>query len=85
MNTEIAPIHTMKKGQRYVQHGGEFELIEDVHPSIGHVNNWDGIGPSDVLAAKCVCVAGEIQGYFKPGSDWTLQGRIGVAFVNRIK
>ena len=81
MKTQLVPIETMKKGDQWNQHGGVFELLEDPHASSSHV---EGFGPSDVVAAPCVCVSGECGGYFQPGSEWTIQGRVNLVKVHKI-
>ena len=81
METKIVPIETMKKGDQWTQHGGVFELLEDLHPSVCHV---EGVGPSDVVVAPCVCVSGECGGYFQPGTAWTLQGRVSLVTVHKV-
>lgn len=43
----IVPIESLKKGNRFAEHGGVFELLEDPRPSFSHGPNGSfGVGPA---------------------------------------
>ena len=78
MNTNTIRIADLKTGDMVSAHGGTFRIVEDARDSIGHapadpISGWP-VGPAGVAVAKAVCVAGQVPGYFWPGSDWTFQG-----------
>ncbi len=81
----IVPIESLKKGDRFAEHGGVFELLEDPRPSFSHGpgGSFDA-GPADVVYAPCVTISGLVGGYFWPGSDWTLQGRVNLATKHKV-
>lgn len=71
--------HQIRKGDIIVQYGGRFECIAEPRLSNSHLPQdayWpaDPIGPSDCLVIEAVCIEGEMKGYFKPGSTFTIQG-----------
>lgn len=69
------------KGMIVRNHGGRFEVQEDARPSNGH-KPYGGTGPTDCAVARSICIEGEMQGYFKPGSDWAQQGnQLAVVYV----
>ena len=95
IHTRIADL---KKGDHVMQHGGIFTILEDAHPSMGHAPKawvkqqgqhgmYEGFvqlaGPIDCAYARAVCIHGETEGYFYPGSDWSFQGTTAV-YVDRI-
>ena len=77
ISRNIVPIESLKKGDRFTEDGGVFELLEDPRPSFSH-------GRVAVVYAPCVTISGEITGYFKPGSDWTLQGRVNLVTKHKV-
>ncbi|MBF9235553.1 hypothetical protein [Microvirga alba] len=78
MNTTRKFIHQFKTGDLVHAHGGTFRIIEDARESQGHrpqaAHLVQADGPSDCAVAKAICIEGEVQGYFRPGSEWTFQG-----------
>jgi hypothetical protein len=57
-------------------------MTEDMGCSVGHVENYgihEGYGPTGCVHGRAVCIQGEVQGYFKPGSPWAFQGKKGGA------
>lgn len=71
------PAH-LKAGDIVVAHGGKFRITSDARESLGHrpmaAHLQQAHGPSNCAVAKAVCLEGEVQGYFWPGSEWTFQG-----------
>lgn len=82
MKTEHVRIADLKAGELVLDCGGVFRVLEDARESQGHRPTiWHARtghasipGPSNCAVAASECVAGEVPGYFKPGSPWTLQG-----------
>ena len=77
-------IHEFKTGDLVSAHGGIFRVSHDAMESQAHrPTYWAGSaglghvtlpGPCSCAYAEAVCIEGEIQGYFKPGSSWDFQG-----------
>jgi hypothetical protein len=80
-------ISEFKTGDLIRAHGGIFRVTQDARESQSHrptywrngsnSNNSGHVtlpGPCDCAYAAAVCIEGEIQGYFKPGSSWDFQG-----------
>jgi len=77
----LVSIAQLQVGQVVQQHGGEFTVVAAPKMSNGHFPLSDHLtraqGPSNCAVVQTVCTKGEIQGYFKPGKEWTLQGTVG--------
>lgn len=76
----------LRKGMIVHQHGGRFLCLTNAQASNGHIDNaayWPkaGVGPTCCGVTKSVCIEGEQSGYFKPGSDWNLQGNHRASFT----
>jgi hypothetical protein len=71
-------IADLKVGDTVESNGGMFLIVENPFDSISHSRQKDtegwSVGPAGVAVAKAVCIAGEVNGYFWPGSEWTFQG-----------
>ena len=76
-------ISEFKTGDLVRAHGGIFRVSHDARESQSHrPTYWAGgdrghvtlPGPCSCAYAEAVCIEGEIQGYFKPGSTWDFQG-----------
>ena len=67
-----------------VQHGGLFRVMADPVESQAHrpEGYWPaaGVGPSSCVSVPSVCIAGEVAGYFRPGTEWSLQGNTHATF-----
>lgn len=77
MTTIRKTTYQLIKGDVIVQHGGRFELVEELQVGFPDDSGYwpqSGVGPSDCVFAQSVCIEGQVSGYFKPGSDWTIQG-----------
>ena len=74
----LKTISEFKVGDIVNYYGGKFEIVSDARESQGHrpmvAHLVQAEGPSDCAIAEAVCISGEVQGYFKPGADWTFQG-----------
>jgi len=86
MKPNIVPIESLKKGDRFTEHGGAvFELLEDPRPSFSHgPDSGFECGPPDVVYAACVTISGEVSGYFKTGTEWALQGRVNMVRKTKV-
>lgn len=73
MNLITVTVPELKAGNIVHFYGGTFRVLHDARRSDSHLPH-DGIGPTDCAVAEAVCLAGEIKGYFRPGSNWTFQG-----------
>lgn len=77
--------HELRKGDIVRFYGGRFEVVTNPRESSAHrpEGYWPhaGIGPSDCVASKAVCLEGEVPGYFKPGSEWSFQGNTRATFT----
>jgi hypothetical protein len=66
-------------------HGGQFKVTVAPRSSISHRPQSAHLtvapGPSNCAVVESVCVGGEVPGYFKPGTPWTLQGTVGGLFA----
>lgn len=75
----------LRKGMIVHQHGGRFEVMEDARASTGHRPkgaSLDEHGPTDCAVERSIYIEGEVQGYFKPGSDCTQQGnQLAIVYV----
>jgi len=77
-------VSNLKRGDVVHYYGGRFRIVGDVYPSTGHRVQYahltEGFGPTDCAVVKAKCIEGEIRGYFRPGSEWTFQGKVGSVF-----
>ncbi len=78
MNTTRVRIADLKVGDIVAQHGGLFRVQAQPYDSIGHApqdpaSGWHQ-GPAGVAVAPAICIQGQVPGYFKPGTEWKLQG-----------
>lgn len=76
--------HQLIAGDIVIAHGGEFEVTQSACPSVSYLPE-DGIGPTDCAVAQAVCLSGEVQGYFRPGSTWAFQGNHSVNYKVKAK
>lgn len=71
-------ISEFKAGDIVKHYGGTFRITKDARESQTHRPMAEHLvqahGPSECAIAEAVCISGEVQGYFKPGADWTFQG-----------
>jgi len=78
MKTISITPHALKTGDIVLAHGGKFRVTADPRESQGHRPRSGNIevaqGPSACVVVKAECIEGEVQGYFRPGSEWTFQG-----------
>lgn len=81
-NVNIAQLQV---GQVVAYYGGLFQVTEPARDSQGHrpkgSNGETAHGPANCAVVKAVCIAGEVKGYFKQGTDWTFQGTVGGPFA----
>ena len=87
METKLVGVGQLKAGDVVRAHGGRFLVTEqprssEAHAPKGWVGSHEGYvrlqGPSDCAYTVARCIEGSVPGYFAPGSDWTLQGRVGL-------
>lgn len=82
MNTNIAQL---KQGDIVMYYGGKFKVIGSPRESQGHrpqsARLTTAFGPTNCAVVDAVCIDGEVEGYFKPGSPWTFQGTVGGLFA----
>ena len=73
-------ISELKKGDIVTAHGGKFRILEDASESLAHrpmrAHLVQDHGPSFCAWAPSVCIEGEVQGYFSPGTEWRFQGNM---------
>lgn len=63
----------LKKGDIVLNYGGRFECLEDAH-AVPPGHGFGQVGPIDCAVSAAICLSGEVEGYFQPGSDWIFQG-----------
>lgn len=66
-------------------HGGKFQVTATPRSSTSHrpmsAHLTQAHGPSNCAVVEAVCIEGEVPGYFRPGTPWTLQGTVGGLFA----
>jgi len=81
----IKNISQLDIGDIVHQHGGTFRVTAAPRESICHRPQAAHLtvaqGPSNCAVVEAVCTGGEVPGYFRAGTPWTLQGTVGGLFA----
>lgn len=74
-------VSQLKQGDIVSYYGGLFKVTAAPYESQCHrpktAHLTTGAGPANCAVAESVCISGEVEGYFRPGTPWNFQGTVG--------